>query len=349
MTSNAPSPMPETLTLETTTLCNLSCPGCFALADTPRGRHMEFPMALAIAREAREMGIVRLHLTGGEPLLWPHLQPFLEEALRSGFASIHINTNGDFLSARILDRFRALPAIRLTVSLNGPEPIHDAMRGRGTCFRARRALAAALEAGIPVDAFTVVSRPLLPRLPEFARDLFARFPRLGQWVLIQVHRNAGDTWTGEGELLGADDLVRLARFAGMLSLAGFPVGFLDNPLASAASRQAGLRALADSPARIRTSHIAVLRDSTITASHSHRVPLGRYRPGALRHAFQRLVEAERAAGTACVACRHRAACARMGIAQPSDPALAGPGEEPLCRQVMDRLQASSPAMGGIDA
>jgi MoaA/NifB/PqqE/SkfB family radical SAM enzyme len=341
--------IPETLTLEVTRRCNLACPYCFALAAWDHLSDLEWDAALEVVERAARLGISRLHLTGGEPTLWKPLFLLIDRAAELGFRSMHINTNGDFLRGEILSKLRERKDfVRLTISLNGPREMHDASRGKGTHARTRSAIGRALAAGIVTDVFTTVDRDLMKILPGFARDLFQDFPTLNQWVLIQVHRVAGDVHDLESNLLSPEDFIRLAVFADGLALAGKPVGFLDNPLANCVSDAMGPGALGQSRPKVRDSHIAVLQDLRITALHSSREALGRFREEGLLAALPRLRAAAERLGAACDPCVHRDACARGGNLQPSDAGVSIDPRAPFCRRVMDMVllqECSKPSDG----
>jgi MoaA/NifB/PqqE/SkfB family radical SAM enzyme len=75
----------------------------------------------------------RLYLTGGEPTLYPHFAAFLTEAKQRGFV-VHIQTNGTLLD-RVADTLVAEGVELVTVSLDGPLEVHDAIRGQAGAFR----------------------------------------------------------------------------------------------------------------------------------------------------------------------------------------------------------------------
>lgn len=76
--------------------------------------------------EWRRLGVERVMLTGGEPLIYPHLAELTALLAASGLA-LTIVTNGIALpsQAGLVARYGA----ELVVSLDGPQPIHDRLRG----------------------------------------------------------------------------------------------------------------------------------------------------------------------------------------------------------------------------
>jgi radical SAM protein with 4Fe4S-binding SPASM domain len=77
---------------------------------------------------------ISVNLTGGEPLLFPHLPSLIEHLHRfSNLEEIHIITNGTISPARVLEEIRRSPKITyLKVSLEGgSSEINDPIRGPG--------------------------------------------------------------------------------------------------------------------------------------------------------------------------------------------------------------------------
>jgi radical SAM protein with 4Fe4S-binding SPASM domain len=74
--------------VEVTTRCQLACPGCYMVRrDSLNRGEMSLQQAiraLDLCRDYRGAELETMDLLGGEPLLWPHLQKFIEELLRRG-------------------------------------------------------------------------------------------------------------------------------------------------------------------------------------------------------------------------------------------------------------------------
>lgn len=83
-------------------------------------------------------------ITGGEPLLYPHILEFIEEAKKRNLL-VHLQTNG-ILLAKMADHLVNLGVEMVTVSLDGPPAIHDLIRGEGTFQQSVRGFRALVEA-----------------------------------------------------------------------------------------------------------------------------------------------------------------------------------------------------------
>ena len=142
---------PVSISLNLTRRCNLKCRMC------EQHRHQSrSATVLSWYEPARELPLAawrdlldqvasfrpRLYLTGGEPLLYPHLPELIREAKKRRFV-LHLQTNGTLLD-RAADLLAAAGVEMVTVSLDGPEEVHDRVRGQEGAFRRTREGIAAL-------------------------------------------------------------------------------------------------------------------------------------------------------------------------------------------------------------
>lgn len=109
--------------------CNLRCTHCY-VASWDCGAPLTGDEYAALTRHLVAAGLVDVVVPGMEPLLRSELWPILEAAQSSGARSIGITTNGTLIK-RNLDRLSSSPLTTANVSLDGPEEIHDAIRGAG--------------------------------------------------------------------------------------------------------------------------------------------------------------------------------------------------------------------------
>jgi uncharacterized protein len=156
--------------LITTDRCNLACSYCFAEAN-PTGRQMELEVGFdAIDRILQlDASSAWLKFDGGEVLLdFDHFRRLVTYArdrcrgMGKRFElGIQLTTNGLLLDPGKTD-FLAEQGIRVHLSLDGPEELHDgnrrSTRGEGTYRRVKRALALLQERGIDYMVIGVVNR-----------------------------------------------------------------------------------------------------------------------------------------------------------------------------------------------
>ena len=176
----------EALSIELTTQCNGSCLHCFARSGISRRSSLPFDLAKGIVDEGYNAGYRHLHITGGEPLLWEGLFELLDHAFDEGYETILMNTNGTLITEEISKRLADYGSFSISISLDGPEDLHDRIRGKGSYRKAMRGIDIALNAGNNLIIFTTVTKSLLPELPRFADDLYKKFPSVKYLILIQL-------------------------------------------------------------------------------------------------------------------------------------------------------------------
>lgn len=135
---------PVTIVINPTMRCNLRCTGCYSF-NYSKVRDMEYSTLAKVLGEARDMGIRFITVSGGEPLLYPHLFRMAEEFSDLIFMMYTNSTLIDEAMARkIADTGNILPAI----SVEGYEEETDARRGKGTHASVCRAMKNLREAGV---------------------------------------------------------------------------------------------------------------------------------------------------------------------------------------------------------
>lgn len=137
---------PEQLTVMVTDLCNLRCRMCqYAFSDDPANQLSRAGrMTTSVFRKAIDEipGRTLVCFTGGEPLLHPDVPAFVAYA-KSRRRFCTLTTNGWMLA----DRAEALARAGLdllVVSVDGPQVIHDQVRGPRSYERLERGIAAIL-------------------------------------------------------------------------------------------------------------------------------------------------------------------------------------------------------------
>ncbi len=148
--------------------CNFRCPYCMPESEfhadyefLTRKDRLTHPEILKIAGVATRLGVSKLRLTGGEPLLDKHL-PTLVEGLAAlpGVEDLAMTTNG-MLLAPIAQRLASAGLHRVTVSLDSlDEAVFARMSGgRGDLEKVLGGIAAAEDAGMaPIKINVVVQR-----------------------------------------------------------------------------------------------------------------------------------------------------------------------------------------------
>jgi MoaA/NifB/PqqE/SkfB family radical SAM enzyme len=204
-------PTLETLTIELIRRCPNRCLHC-STGSSPVARDIiPFTEVRRIVSQAKSLGLQKVILSGGEPLIYPELLP-LVEYLRNEDLNVVIYTSGSAITEagpsavsrkllEVLVRHRCGFNLSLHSSL---ARIHDLfMDTAGSWERAVGFLRATSELAWPLDVHTVLTRMNFDKLRELAQFLRAfsirslRLLRLVPQGRAQLHFN-------ELELSGAD-------------------------------------------------------------------------------------------------------------------------------------------------
>ena len=206
-----------------TTRCNSRCRYCrfdrlaapdFWTTDT----------LLKVLEEMRGAGTRRIQFTGGEPMLRQDIGVALRRAKSLGIFT-GISTNGFQVPERVEE---LLPADIVQVSYDGPEEVHDFLRGEGSHRTACLALDALQERGIPVWTNTVLTAANTDRVEEIieharTRKIPANFVLLDYFQEPREHFHPDLKEIADLVLSGRQRQEALRRLIA-LKKAGAPVG-----------------------------------------------------------------------------------------------------------------------------
>jgi uncharacterized radical SAM superfamily Fe-S cluster-containing enzyme len=139
--------------------CNLRCDYC-CVRSSPNARRRELGLACVeqIAREAGELGVKEIFVTGGEPFLLEDIGGIV--ACCAAVAPTTVLTNGMLFAGRRGESLRGLARDRvvLQISLDSATPErHDSHRGHGSWARALDGIRRARELGFRVRLAATVS------------------------------------------------------------------------------------------------------------------------------------------------------------------------------------------------
>lgn len=148
----------RTLWLNTGTLCNITCAGCY-IESSPSNDRLAYLTPADAAPFFDEVGPgVDIGVTGGEPFLNPHIVDLLDMALSLGHRVLVLtNAMRPMMRPRVRDGLRALgaeygDALTLRVSLDHPDVArHDGERGAGSYAETLHGLDWLLASGFRVD------------------------------------------------------------------------------------------------------------------------------------------------------------------------------------------------------
>lgn len=181
--------------------CNFRCRHCCItkLRRKKGERCFTIEDVKELSRQADEMGLAHLVITGGEPLCFPDFDE-LVKAIDPQKFYITSDTNGWFLDE---DRARHLKNIgldKIQLSLDSlvAKEHDDFRRAPGSHERAMKAIDASLAAGLNIILATVVTKQRI-RSQEFI-DFLEFFKEKGVGVFVTYAKPVGD-WEGNYDVL----------------------------------------------------------------------------------------------------------------------------------------------------
>jgi len=162
------------LRLSVTDRCNLRCTYCMpasGVTKTAHGAILSYEDLYRIAKAAVSLGIDKIRITGGEPLVRKGIIPFLQQLSGiPGLEQLVLTTNGVLLEEMAAD-IRAAGVQRLNISLDSLDP--DTFSKISRCGDLTRVLAgieAAHSCGFPIKLNMVVMRGINDHeIMDFAR------------------------------------------------------------------------------------------------------------------------------------------------------------------------------------
>jgi MoaA/NifB/PqqE/SkfB family radical SAM enzyme len=156
-----------------------------------------------LSRQADEMGLAHIVITGGEPLVFPDFDDIVK-AINPQKFYITSDTNGWFLDEKKARHLKKIGVDKIQLSLDSLDAKeHDEFRRKpGSHERAVKAIDASLNAGLNIIIATVVTKQRI-RSDEFVEFLeFAKKKGIGTFVTYA--KPVGD-WEGNYDVLVSKD------------------------------------------------------------------------------------------------------------------------------------------------
>jgi MoaA/NifB/PqqE/SkfB family radical SAM enzyme len=185
--------------------CNFHCRHCCTtrLHNKKNRRFFTVDDINELARQADEMGLAHIVITGGEPLIFPDFDDIVQAIDPQRFY-ITSDTNGWHLDLHKAIHLKRIGVDKIQLSLDSLSATeHDSFRRKpGSHKRAMRAIDASLEAGLNIILATVVTKQRV-RSKEFIDFLeFAKEKGVG--VFVTYAKPVG-AWEGNFDILVTRD------------------------------------------------------------------------------------------------------------------------------------------------
>lgn len=203
------------LFFELTDACNLCCLHCGSNACPQNKTYLPVEAVKAVLDRvagAFSPRSIMICLTGGEPLLHPHLFEIIAHAKACGF-SCGMSTNGTLIDAAAAQKLVCAGIDSVTFSLDGLEDTHDRFRNKqGTFAQTLRGIGNLLDAArgsVATQITTVIHKKNIHQLDE----MYTLVCQTGvdSWRVINLEP-IGRTLENRGLLLEAQQLRQLLHF-----------------------------------------------------------------------------------------------------------------------------------------
>ena len=261
--------------------CNLRCSHCYQ--GDAGGRELSFQEVQSGLSEIADLLASwascydlsfspSFNITGGEPLLRTDLFDLLRGITKRGYESFLL-TNGTLIGAEQALMLNDAGVKGVQVSIEGPEEVHDRIRGAGSYAASLRGIGLLVRAGMPVTMNTTLSSLNVQHfksLVPIASSLGVQ--RLGFSRLVPSGRGAGlvDAMLSPAQVHELYDSVRSLETGGLELVSGDPLfsqlGTDDSPDKAVSTPRGGCAA--------GVSGLTILADGTLVPCRRLPVPIG---------------------------------------------------------------------------
>jgi MoaA/NifB/PqqE/SkfB family radical SAM enzyme len=134
--------------------CNLRCQGCYA-ASYSQEEELSFEVIDRIIKEANEMGMYYVCISGGEPFLREDIFDIFKKHKNTAFM---VYTNGTLIDEGIAQRLLEVGNVLTCLSVEGFEAETDGRRGKGTFAKVMKAMDTLRKKGVLFAFSTTLTR-----------------------------------------------------------------------------------------------------------------------------------------------------------------------------------------------
>lgn len=186
------APRPLYVVWELTLRCDQPCQHCGSRAGAKRVRELTTEECLKVVSQLAAMGTREITLIGGEAYLRPDVYDIVSGIRDAGMIPT-MQSGGRALTDKRVKRFKEAGLKALGISVDGPEAIHDQLRGNaGSWKAAMRALEAGRDAGLPTASNMQVNQVNYRHIRENVAELRQRGVRYWRPQLTVPMGNAAD-------------------------------------------------------------------------------------------------------------------------------------------------------------
>lgn len=158
--------------VEITNKCNLSCLHCANNSGESYPDELTTEEILSLIDTLSRMGVTRIVLTGGEPLLHPDLYTIIDHAKKAPMI-VDIFTNATLITRGCIKKMKQHGVRKIATSIDSmTESVHDTFRGKkGALKKTLQGVALLQKAGFPVRVSISVSQLNKDHIVDILKDL----------------------------------------------------------------------------------------------------------------------------------------------------------------------------------
>ncbi len=151
-----------------TKLCNLNCKHCYLNNKNILKEELSKRELIKIAKKLIKNNIFEVLITGGEPTIKEGIKEVLEILCKNCEVTFFTNCYNKGAIDKILSILKKYrDHIKIRVSLDGPEKIHDSIRGKGSFNKTLINIKDLMNNGLDISINLVVIREVIPFIEEF--------------------------------------------------------------------------------------------------------------------------------------------------------------------------------------
>ncbi len=220
---------PRNCVWELTLECNLRCGHCGSRAGEARPDELTTQECLRVVGELAALGTELITLSGGEPTLRNDWDQIAQAATSRGVL-VNMVTNGIYTGGRTARdmalKAKAAGMANVGISIDGPQEIHETIRGANTFERALNSIREYSAEGMKVAVLTTVNRmnfPVLEQMKQIVEQSGATMWRL------QLGKPMGTLGDHQDWVIAPRQLPELVkRLAAMKQQGGVPLAVGDS-------------------------------------------------------------------------------------------------------------------------
>lgn len=205
-----------TLVWEMTMGCNLRCKHCGSSCQNILEDELSVEEAWEVCKQIVDIKPEWISLSGGEPLLrkdWAEIT----EYLKSNGIGVRMITNGTLITETVANKMKQSGLDLVSLSIDGPQEIHDAIRGKGIFQKVLNSLKLLREAEMQIGVNTTVIKDNI----DYLEEMYEIFVEQGvkSWQ-IQPGIPEGNLAEHRDAVLNIEDIQRIVDFSYSKNLEG---------------------------------------------------------------------------------------------------------------------------------